>query len=316
MIYIGYFIIFICFAGLSYLLVNTIKEKKVFNVVAEQLKVRTNMISKARIKSSEEEYKLVGNDEKVGFFTRLDIVINMSSLKRKFPHINTELVLLFVALITLVAGIITAIVLKNTMFVLLACIITVFFFYFLYHAVSDMQVKKIDESILQFANLLHSYSYQSDLISVFESITPQLEEPLKTAVATCVAESRVDGDVSGAIGRLSLKMRHRKLTELLQALEAGSRNNSNYKAIIGRCYDSITIYKGEKEIRRATARGARLNIILMLLIFVLCITTLVVFLELPLSLIFFSDKVGNRMFLFCCIVLLYVCWKFITLDSK
>ena len=164
--------------------------------------------------------------------------------------------------------------------VLLACIITVFFFYFLYHAVSDMQVKKIDESILQFANLLHSYSYQNDLISVFESITPQLEEPLKTAVATCVAESRVDGDVSGAIGRLSLKMRHRKLTELLQALEAGSKNNANYKAIIGRCYDSITIYKGEKEIRRATARGARINIILMLLIFVLCIATLVFFLEL------------------------------------
>ena len=194
----------------------------------------------------------------------------MSSLKRKFPHINTELVLLFVALITLLIGIITAIILQNTMFVLLACIITVFFFYFLYHAVSDMQVKKIDESILQFANLLHSYSYQNDLISVFESITPQLEEPLRTAVATCVAESRVDGDVSGAIGRLSLKMRHRKLTELLQALEAGSKNNANYKAIIGRCYDSIIIYKGEKEIRRATARGARINIILMLFIFVYC----------------------------------------------
>ena len=316
MIYIGYFIIFICFAGLSYLLVNTIKEKKVFNVVAEQLKVRTNMISKARIKSSEEEYKLFGNDEKVSFFTRLDIVINMSSLKRRFPHINTELVLLFVSFVTLLVGIIAAIVLKNTIFVLIACIITVFFFYFLYHTVSDMQVKKIDESILQFANLLHSYSYQSDLISVFESITPQLEEPLKTAVATCVAESRVDGDVSGAIGRLALKMRHRKLTELLQALEAGSRNNANYKAIIGRCYDSITIYKGEKEIRRATVRGARLNIVLMLLIFILCIIAIVVFLELPVSLIFFSDKTGNIMFLFCCIVLLYVCWKFITLDSK
>lgn len=176
-----------------------------------------------------------------------------------------------------------------------------------------MQVKKIDESILQFANLLHSYSYQSDLITIFESIIPQLEEPLRTAVATCVAESRVDGDVSGAIGRLSLKMRHKKLTELLQALDAGSKNNANYKAIIGRCYDSITIYKGEKEIRRATARGARINIILMLFIFVLCIATLVVFLELPLSLIFFSDSVGNKMFLFCCAVLLYVCWKFITL---
>ena len=313
MIYIGYCVIFICFVGLSYLLVSTIKEKKVFNVVAEQLKVRTSMIAKARIKSSEEEYKLVGNDEKVGFFTKLDIVINMSSLKRKFPHINTELVLLFVALITLFVGVITALFLQNTMFVLLACIISIFFFYFIYHAVSDMQVKKIDESILQFANLLHSYSYQSDLITIFESIIPQLEEPLRTAVATCVAESRVDGDVSGAIGRLSLKMRHKKLTELLQALDAGSKNNANYKAIIGRCYDSITIYKGEKEIRRATARGARINIILMLFIFVLCIATLVVFLELPLSLIFFSDSVGNKMFLFCCAVLLYVCWKFITL---
>lgn len=95
------------------------------------MKVRTNIISKARIKSSEEEYKIVGNDEKVGFFTRLDIVINMSSLKRKFPHINTELVLLFVALITLLIGIITAIILQNTMFVLLACIITVFFSIFI-----------------------------------------------------------------------------------------------------------------------------------------------------------------------------------------
>ena len=213
-------------------------------------------------------------------------------------------------------GVVIAVITHNSLFVLLACIFTVFIFYFIYCATSDIQVKRIDESILQFANLLHSYAYINDLMSVFETITPQLDEPLRTAVATGVAESRVDGDVSGAIGRLSLKMRHRKLTELLNALDAGSKNNANYKSIIGRCYDSITIYKGEKETRRATARGARINILLMVFIFILSIACLVFFLEMPLSLIFFNDTVGNVMFLFCCLVLLYTCWKFITLGNR
>lgn len=315
MIYISYFIIFICLIGLSYLFIDTIKEKNIFNVAAEQLKRRTDKSSKARIKSSQEVYKLVGNDEKINFFTKLDIVINMSNLKRRLPNINTELVLLFVAIITLFNCGIVAIILHNTMFVLLTGIMTLFFMYFTYHILSGMQIKKIDDNILQFANLLHSYSYIGDLMSVFETISPQLEEPLRAALNTCVAEARVDGDISGAIGRLSLKMRHRKLTELLQALDTGSRNNANYKAIITRCYESIAVYKGEREIRRATARGARINILLMLFIFILCIASLVVFLEMPLNLLFFSNTLGNIMFLFCCIVLIYTFWKFVTLDA-
>lgn len=316
-IYICYIVIFICLIGLCYLLVNTIKKKNVFNVVAEQLKLSTNRSFKARIKNTEEKYNQVGNESKVSFFTKLDITINLSSIKRKFPFINTELVLLFVALITLIIGVVIAIIFHSFAFVALACVVTVFIFYCIFFSVSDKQLKKIDDNILQFANLLHSYSsMNSDLISLFESVAPQLEEPLRSAVNTCVAESRVNGDISAAIGRLSLKMRHRKLTELLQALEAGSKNNANYRSIIGRCYDSISIYKSEKAVRKATANGARLNILLMLFIFILCIFSLVYFLELPLSVLFFSDSIGNFMFVFCCIIFIYVAWKFLTLGSK
>jgi Flp pilus assembly protein TadB len=317
MIYICYSVIFVCLVGLSYLLVGVIKKKNVFNVVAEQLKLSTNRSSKARIRTSEEVYNQVGNGDKVSFFTKLDITINLSSLKRKFTFVNAELVLLFVAFFTLIVGFITALFSHNFAFVLLACVVTIFIFYSIFFAVSDKQIKTIDDNILQFANLLHSYSnMSSDLISVFEAVAPQLEEPLKSAVNTCVAESRVDGNISAAIGRLSLKMRHRKLTELLQALEAGSKNNANYRSIIGRCYDSISIYKGEKAIRRATANGARLNILLMFFIFVLCILSLVYFLELPLSTLFFSNRIGNFMFVFCCMILIYVAWKFVTLGNK
>lgn len=317
MIYICYSVIFVCLVGLSYLLVSVIKKKNVFNVVAEQLKLSTSRSSNERIRNTEEVYNQVGNGDKVSFFTKLDITINLSSLKRKFPFINTELVLLFVAFFTLAVGFVTGLFSHNFAFVLLACVVTIFIFYSIFFAVSDKQIKTIDDNILQFANLLHSYSNMNgDLISVFEAVAPQLEEPLKSAVNTCVAESRVGGNISAAIGRLSLKMRHRKLTELLQALEAGSKNNANYKSIIGRCYDSISIYKGEKAIRRATANGARVNILLMLFIFILCILSLVYFLEIPFKILFFSDKIGNLMFVFCCMIFIYVAWKFVTLGSK
>ena len=90
MIYICYSVIFVCLVGLSYLLVGVIKKKNVFNVVAEQLKLSTNRSSKARIRTSEEVYNQVGNGDKVSFFTKLDITINLSSLKRKFSFISYQ----------------------------------------------------------------------------------------------------------------------------------------------------------------------------------------------------------------------------------
>lgn len=315
--YILYGILFLCLVGLSYLLIKFIQSKNVFSIVAHTIKDNTKDISIARKKQDQDYFKTVGNTEKLSFFTKIDIALEMSRLKIYFPWVNTELVLLIVAMLTFAACMSILIFTKSFLysgFVLLVCI---FFFYMLIYILNARITKIVDENLLQLSNLLYSYSNSiNDLTTLFDTVAIQLDEPLQSAIKQCVNEIKVFGsDTSEAFGRLILKFHHRKLTELLQALEEGSHNSANYREIIRRCYESISTYKGQKEIRKTMVRGARLNVLIMIGVFILCLILVFSITQMTFYDFFFHSISGKMIFIYCMVIFLYTLWKLITMNK-
>jgi len=314
--YILYGIIFLCLIGLSYLLAGLIQRKNVFSVVANAIKDSTKDVSSVRHKQEWEDFKAAGNTEKLNFFTRIDIAIEMSGLKTYFSWFNTELLLLIVSAVVFAAGITVFIFTQSVLYAVVTLGLCIFTFYAVVYLLNSRVTKIVDDNLLQFANLLYSYSNSmNDLVELFDVASLQLDEPLRGAVKKCVNEIRMfEGDTSAAFGRLILKVRHRKLTEMLQSLEEGSRNNADYRAILSRCYDSISIYKDQKEIRKTMARGARLNVAIMIGIFVLCLMMVLSITQTSFYEFYFASASGKIMFTYCVMVFIYTFWKMITMD--
>ena len=315
--FILYAILFLCLTGLSYLLVKMIQSKNVFSIVAHTIKDNTKDISLARQKQDQDYFKMVGNTEKLSFFTKIDIALEMSQLKTYFSWINTELVLFVVTVFTFITCATVLILTKSILYAMLAVIVCIFFFYILVYTLNSRITRVVDENLLQLSNLLYSYSNSiNDLTTLFDVVAEHLDEPLRGAIKQCVNEIKMfEGDTSGAFGRLILKIRHRKLTELLQALEEGSHNSANYRQIISRCYDSISIYKGQKEIRKTMVKGARLNVVIMIGIFFLCLLLVFNITQMSFYDFFFCSFSGKIMFIYCMIIFLYTLWKLITMNK-
>ena len=310
-------ILFLSLTGLSFLLVKFIQSKNVFSIVAHTIKDNTKDISIARQKQDQDYFKRVGNTEKLNFFTKMDIALEMSQLKTYFSWINTELVLFMVTVFIFITCTIVLILTKSILYAVLAVIVCIFFFYILVYTLNARITRAVDENLLQLSNLLYSYSNSiNDLTTLFDVVAGQLDEPLKGAIKQCVNEIKMfEGDTSGAFGRLILKIRHRKLTELLQALEEGSHNSANYRQIISRCYDSISTYKGQKEIRKTMVKGARLNVVIMIGGFLLSLLLIFNITQMTFYEFFFCSFSGKIMFIYCMIILLYTLWKWITMNK-
>ncbi len=312
-----YVILFLSLTGLSFLLVKFIQSKNVFSIVAHTIKDNTKDISIARQKQDQDYFQRVGNTEKLSFFTKMDIALEMSQLKTYFSWMNTELVLFMVTVVTFITCTIVLILTKSILYAVLSVIVCIFFFYILVYTLNARIIRVVDENLLQLSNLLYSYSNSiNDLTTLFDVVAEQLDEPLKGAIKQCVNEIKMfEGDTSGAFGRLILKIRHRKLTELLQALEEGSHNSANYKQIISRCYDSISTYKGQKEIRKTMVKGARFNVVIMIGVFLLSLLLIFNITQMTFYEFFFCSFSGKIMFIYCMIIFLYTLWKWITMNK-
>lgn len=310
-------ILFLSLTGLSFLLVKFIQSKNVFSIVAHTIKDNTKDISIARQKQDQDYFKRVGNTDKLSFFTKMDIALEMSQLKTYFSWINTELVLFMVTVVTFITCTIVLILTKSILYAILAVIVCIFFFYIIVYTLNARITRAVDENLLQLSNLLYSYSNSiNDLTTLFDVVAGELDEPLKGAIKQCVNEIKMfEGDTSSAFGRLILKIRHRKLTELLQALEEGSHNSANYRQIISRCYDSISTYKGQKEIRKTMVKGARLNVVIMIVVFLLSLLLIFNITQMTFYEFFFCSFSGKIMFIYCMIIFLYTLWKWITMNK-
>lgn len=303
--------------ALSYIVIKKIQENNAITLATKKLIKNTQNTSMERIKQEEEKRRLHGNYKNKNILYKMDISLLKSGLKKKFTFLSTELFFLIAAVIVVTAGMITLEFSKNLLYMILMMMLSAFVIYVAVYLLVQKNEKIIEDNMLQFADLLESYSSSSDdIINILDLIAIELDEPLQSSIYQCVNEARMDGDISSAFDRLIVRIDNKKFTQLIQNIEECSKNNADYGKVIRRNNESINLYISEKEIRKTMANQARINILIMFLIFGICIMFVSKFIDIGISEFFMSSGVGRGLFTITVMIFLYVIWKMISMGRK
>ena len=319
-IYILYTVALLSCIALGFAIVYIIKNNRIgAETSARSRRLLKSLTHKSmRRKEEEENSRLkLGNQKNKNLLFKMDLALEKSGLRRKFPFLVTEVFILGNAA---VAGIIFFVVegyKKSIVYSLLAVIIYLFIIYTIIYLMVQRNEKLIEDNLLQFANLLESYSLTSDdLVSIFENVYEFLDEPLRSAILTCVSEMKTTGDHRGAFERLKLKFGNRSLNELLTNLEECSKNNANYGSVVRGIHTTLETHLTEKEERKKLANGARLNIIIMMGINFYCLNTVGDFLEGNILSLLQSSAMGMCVLIVQFCVNIFCLYKILTLGRK
>lgn len=308
------FFCFISCIGLSYFLLKLIRT----NNISEEILRRMEDTYDKRIKSSEDFEKIYGRQSKVNKLTKIDIDLEMSGLRIKFPSLNTEVLLLILAVILIVTLMLSYVIWSSLLITCASVLVVCYFIKLFFIILIEKNIKAIDDGLIQFANQLYSYSNASnDIITIMSYSVPYLSEPLHSAIQGCVQEVRISGDLDLAFSRLNMKLKHRQLNMLLENLAESSKNNANYKEIIQRAHETIITYVADKEERRANAKVGIMTIGLMLAILLWAIYILVkTFLKQSLSQFFLGSLGGKWIFASLLVVIFFTLWKCINMGKE
>ena len=302
---------------IGYLLLREIKDNHAIESVTKNLIEKTFDAEQKR-KNREEQLQIEeGNREKMNLIYRFDLIIEKSGIKRKLTFMNTEIFIITVAGSSIIVGILSGMIFHNMLYEILIIAIYLFLVYIMMFLLVTHNSKVIEENLLQFSDLLESYSAASDdIIDIFEKTAEYLDEPLYSAIKKCVMEARTDGNIQAAFQRLKIRVGNRKLSELLSNIEECSNNNADYGGVVRRIHDSIETYITEKEERKKLAAGAKKNILLMVLVFLYSIKVVQDFIGMNVFIYLQKTPMGKIILIFGFGVTLFVIYKLVVMGKK
>lgn len=299
--------------GLALLLERELRENRAMTI-AKKFMEKTEKNSEARRKKEHKLQQEEGNRENKNIFLRLDLLLERSGLTRIIKFLNSET---FIGYMLCASVAIAWYVLKNYDYIF--CTIALLCFWFVTYAIiygfSIHTEKIINENLLQFSNLLESYSASSsDIIEIFELSSEYLDEPLRGAIKNCVIDARSGMSIRAAIEKVKIKMGNRKLSELLVNIEECSKSNADYAKIVRQMHISIDVYMTEKEERKKMVNQARAQIAIMVGVFIFSIKLIESMFEQQLFSLLMSTSMGKGIVLGVAITFFFVLYKMITME--
>ena len=253
-------ICFILFAILSYVIIKEMNKNHMITGIKSYFKDRSD------IRKDLEQNKVLedGYGQNMGLLYRLDLVLYQSGISKNLPWMVSEIFFLMSVFMTTACFTAVLILSGKMLYALCTGILFVFIEYMTVTLLMAHNTKRIEEDIINFANLLDNYSKTSDdIVSIMENTWLYLGEPLRSSVRNCCAECRTSGDTVAAFKRLELSVRHPKFSELVRNLELCSRYNADYSSVIRKNRELIENYLAQKQIRKQMANNSRLNILIL-----------------------------------------------------
>ena len=104
-------------------------------------------------------------------------------------------------------------------------------------------------------------------------------------------------------------------TLLQHALEKLNQKEARIKQAYRDGIDTIEEYKEQKELRKTMIKGARLNVAIMIGVFLLCLLLVFNITQMSFYAFFFCSLSGKIMFIYCMVIFLYTLWKLITMNK-
>lgn len=300
------------------LLIIQSRKNRVLEKVTERVKEALSTVhTENRLYEEEQLQRLQGNRDKKKFLYRMDEMLLQSGIRNKMPFMTTELFLTMIIVVAVIVFYFVSTITREFIFAVLAVIFVVMMVYGALKFLLFANKSKLDDDILQFANMLENYSRTTDdIVSILGQVYVYLNDPLKTVVRECYTEMKSTGDIPSAFARLSAKIGNRKFEELLQNIEMCSRHETNYEAVIAGNKVIIKDYLAEKEISKQMALSARLEICVLFVIAVYVVSMINDMLEDKLMAYLMSDFIGKTILLACACIALFSVWKIITMGQE
>lgn len=255
-----------------------IAQNRVFERTAKGVMRAMEAARRSTERRQAEEERLqqeVGNREKKNVFYCMDEILYHAGVKARLPWMTVEVLILFVGVIMLA---VLFLVMKITGLFIMGTAAAALVFMAVLATLKIMcyvRNRKVEEGLLQFANLIENYSRTSDdIVGIFGKVYWYLEEPLRTGVAECYSEAVTTGDFSKACIRLSKVIGNRQLTNLLSNIEICARHEANYEAVTKANKKIIRNYLTEKGLRREMANSARIQVIVLVAIGMMIVSML------------------------------------------
>lgn len=304
----------ICFILLVILMCLLTKEmisKHVFNTMSENLKNKSEQRREA-----EEQKAIEEGIENHGIFFKIDLALLKSGIQVLFPFITTEVFILCMACLSVGIFVLSQFIFKSVVISVIFVSASIFFVYAVICLLLNRNTYKVEENIMKFVNLTENYSKASDDITeILRYTVPFLDEPLKSAVNSCVSEIQITGDTYAAFKRLEIRISHPQFGELIRNIEICSRHDTDYALIIRKNRQMLQEYLSEKKVRKSMANSARLNIVILYAGAVAAIIMAENIGELSLINLLLTTSAGNILMLLVFAVIIFSAWKMMKMGS-
>jgi len=253
-------ITFVLVTVLTCILTKEMISGNVFNTLSENLKNKSEQRREAEEQKAIEE----GYGDNHNVFFKIDLALIKSGIQVCFPFFTTEVFILFMAFMSVGIFVTLQVLFMSPAISVIGVSLFIFGVYILIKILLNRNTAKIEENIMKFVNLTENYSKVSDDITqILRYTVPFLDEPLKSAVNSCVLEMQITGDTYAAFKRLEIRVSHPKFGELIRNIEICSRHDTDYSSIIRRNREVLQEYLSEKQVRKSMANSARLNIVIL-----------------------------------------------------
>lgn len=219
-----------------------------------------------------------------GFWQRMEQRLLYSGLRRHFPHLTPELWILgnlaagtlcyFLALV-LGAPWQMALLAPGALWLLV---------YGMVNLGMARQFNATDDNLMKFLDFLGNYSITAgEITAVLQQISPYVGEPLRYVLDECYYEAQTSGDTGVALLAMAEKLQHPKFQELVRNLEISMRYSADLTVLVSQSRRSLREYTRMRQERRALAREAWVNMLILGAMTVVILKALEALVGIPLS---------------------------------
>lgn len=213
---------------------------------------------------SEKRKKLYEVTEKLSFRMKLERELDYSGLKRRFPSLTGDK-LLILAAAPVIAGLIMCI--NRTMRIpgLIIAVAAPLLIYVIIRIGRLKNMRKVSEELPKFLDFLGSYSITSgEIMGILSQISVYLDSPLRDVLEECSAEGRISGDADTALLAMAEKIEHPQFKQLIRNIEITARYSADFTTLVADSRKSLREYLAQAGERRAMLREAGINMGLLL----------------------------------------------------
>ena len=257
-----------------------------------------------------------GNLEKTSLLYSLDLMIERSGLRLKYPFLSTE-IYIFITIMISVAGFLLINFLTGLWILgVFFCMAIIVSSYALVYSLSSIAYNRTDSALIPFINILENYAGTSDdIVSILAKTSYYLEDPLKSNIEEFYNEINTSGNITLAFRHLELRVENERFRDIIRNLEICSRHEANYQEIIRDIRSSLIKYLDAKQKRKVIIKQGRLEILALLGLSGVMIGMFTSFSPNLISSLF-NSFVGNLILLYCTIVVGICLFTMISFGKK